>query len=290
MFIGIGVPIPDLASLPGASRPGGGGGGAFEYTAIDNSFSMEFDGVASRMQLTDGSTHFTPDVPLATTGETEGSISLWFKLNNASSGGNKTFMSLTCGARSSNNYILMKFNQAGQAGRYVRIYLKGANATQTGSIETQSFIYDNSNTNYSGSGITWEQDVWYHLAYVYDASATNRVKIYINGNEFLLPNTTNSSSTDGTRTIGEVPYSLPYSKTIAAGTYPQINLGCARTNLTSYTEFWSGYIDEAATFTKALSADTIQSIYDTTANNPGKVADLSETPEGAPEAWYRMGD
>jgi len=52
----------------------------------------------------------------------------------------------------------------------------------------------------------------------------------------------------------------------------------------------SGYIDEAATFTKALSADTIQAIYDTTANNPGKVADLSETPEGAPEAWYRMGD
>ena len=46
MFIGIGNPIPEIANLPGPSRPGGGGG-AFEYTAIDNSFSMEFDGISS---------------------------------------------------------------------------------------------------------------------------------------------------------------------------------------------------------------------------------------------------
>ena len=45
-----------------------------------------------------------------------------------------------------------------------------------------------------------------------------------------------------------------------------------------------------AVFSVALSESTIQAIYDTTANNPGKVADLSETPEGAPAAWYRMGD
>ena len=288
MYLGNYFTVPAIANLPGQKSTGGGG--AFEYTAIDNSFSMEFDGAASRMQLTDGATHFTPDVPSATTGETEGSISFWFKLNNAGTGGGKTLMSLTCGAGGSNGYIFIKYNQASQASRYIRIYTVGANATQTGPLVTQSFIYDNSNPTWSGSGITWEQDVWYHLAYVYDASATNRVKIYINGNEFLLPNDTNASSTDGARTLGEVPYSLPYSYKIAAATYPQINLGCARNTLTSYGEFWSGYIDEAATFTKALSADTIQAIYDTTANNPGKVADLSETPEGAPEAWYRMGD
>ena len=51
-----------------------------------------------------------------------------------------------------------------------------------------------------------------------------------------------------------------------------------------------GKIDEVALWTTVLSQETIQAIYDTTANNPGKVADLSETPEGAPTAWYRMGD
>ena len=51
-----------------------------------------------------------------------------------------------------------------------------------------------------------------------------------------------------------------------------------------------GHIDEVAVFAGKLSEETIQAIYNTTANNPGKVADLSETPDGAPTAWYRMGD
>jgi len=262
---------------------------------LANTFSMLTDGIDDRIQLADGATHFTPNVPSATTGETEGSISFWFKLNNASSGGVKTLMSLTCGSLSGNNYILVKYNQASQAGRYIRIYLKGANATQTGDIITQSFIYDNSNTTWSGSGITWEQDVWYHLAYVYDASATNRVKIYINGNEFLLPNDTNASSTNGARTLSEVPYSLPYSKSTAAGTYPQINLGCARTGLTSYTEFWNGHLDEVATFTSALSSNEVQEIYNATANNTGKALDLNTdynnyTSSSNLEIWNRLGD
>lgn len=45
--MGMGIPIPDLSNLPGVSRPGGGGGGTFEYTAIDNSFSMGFDGASA---------------------------------------------------------------------------------------------------------------------------------------------------------------------------------------------------------------------------------------------------
>ena len=54
--------------------------------------------------------------------------------------------------------------------------------------------------------------------------------------------------------------------------------------------FWLGYVDEFAMFSTVLSEETIKAIYDATANNPGKVADLSETPEGQPVAWYRMGD
>jgi len=51
---------------------------------------------------------------------------------------------------------------------------------------------------------------------------------------------------------------------------------------------FNGNIDEFAIWDTALSGDTIEEIYNTTNNNPGKVADLLETPEGAPLAWYRF--
>ena len=50
MFIGVGTTVPEIANLPGSSRPGGGGS-AFEYNTIDNSFSMLFDAA--------GATYFT---------------------------------------------------------------------------------------------------------------------------------------------------------------------------------------------------------------------------------------
>ena len=46
MFLGNSLTVPNIVNLPGQS----GGGGAFEYTAIDNSFSMEFDGVDDARQ------------------------------------------------------------------------------------------------------------------------------------------------------------------------------------------------------------------------------------------------
>jgi hypothetical protein len=51
---------------------------------------------------------------------------------------------------------------------------------------------------------------------------------------------------------------------------------------------YDGLIDEVAYWNTVLSEDTIEKIYNTTNDNPGKVADLSETPEGAPLAWYRF--
>ena len=47
-------------------------------------------------------------------------------------------------------------------------------------------------------------------------------------------------------------------------------------------------LDEVAIWNDKLSQSTIEKIYNTTNDNPGKVADLSETPEGAPLAWYRF--
>jgi hypothetical protein len=51
---------------------------------------------------------------------------------------------------------------------------------------------------------------------------------------------------------------------------------------------YDGLIDEVAYWNTVLSEDTIEKIYNTTNDNPGKAADLSETPEGEPTAWYRF--
>ena len=100
---------------------------------------------------------------------------------------------------------------------------------------------------------------WHHLVIVHDGT---KYQIYLDGSALT--------------TIGST--SLMTSQQIIIG---------MRSDSSS---FFDGKIDEVAIWSSALSEETIQAIYDTTANNPGKVADLSETPEGAPAAWYRMGD
>ena len=60
-------------------------------------------------------------------------------------------------------------------------------------------------------------------------------------------------------------------------------------NRPSYSGF-VGNLDEIAVWNTDISEGTIEAIYNTTNDNPGKAADLLETPEGAPVAWYRMGD
>ena len=54
--------------------------------------------------------------------------------------------------------------------------------------------------------------------------------------------------------------------------------------------YFDGYLDEVAFYTQTLSAKTIEDIVEITTNQTGKVADLNDTPEGVPFAWYRMGD
>ena len=52
MFMGMGMPIPDLSNLPGASRPGGGGTpvppGPTPLAQVNNVYSMEFDSLSSQ--------------------------------------------------------------------------------------------------------------------------------------------------------------------------------------------------------------------------------------------------
>ena len=225
MFIGMGMPIPDLANLPGPSRPGGGGGTPFEYTAIDNSFSMEFDGVSS---------YFDPgtDSSLDIFGS-DFSASLWF--NNPVSGTN-TSAGLIQIASFTTKFAITKGSNAGNLG-FV--------------IGTNSWRYN------IGSGLN--DGNWHHVALVRDSGTYT----------FYIDKTAYTSFSSGTYNTGG---------------YNSIGRG-----LQSF-QYFTGHLDEIALFNHAISANTVDAIYDATANNPGKVADLSETPGGAPIAWYRMGD
>ena len=70
MFIGIGTPLPDLASLPGTSRPGSGGGGIV-LPQIDNDYYLQFDGIDDYFSISNP-TIFT-----------DFSLSFWYKKDSA---------------------------------------------------------------------------------------------------------------------------------------------------------------------------------------------------------------
>lgn len=102
---------------------------------------------------------------------------------------------------------------------------------------------------------------WHNIIYTYDYTS-KEVKVYVDGNT-----TPEISAT----------VSLFRSKEIAIGW-----------NGKTSSYHFEGNVDECAYWNTILSPETIEKIYNTTNNNPGKVADLTETPEGAPIAWYRF--
>ena len=227
MFIGMGIPIPDLSNLPGPSRPGGGGGGAFEYTAIDNSFSMEFDGAA----------YYTAGNPVGLQMTGNFTITGWLKCTGSTY---KRVVSKDDGTNRS--YYVQVQNTGVLSGG---VFTSGINQ-----VNTSSFTVNDGN--------------WHFFALIFEQGTGT--KIYVDNN------TTPSEDIFG-GSIDNDP--------------ADFEIGRKGNN----TNLFIGHIDEVAVWKDViLSEETIQAIYDTTANNPGKVADLSETPEGAPTAWYRMGD
>ena len=109
---------------------------------------------------------------------------------------------------------------------------------------------------------------WHHVAATYDESlSSNNMRLYFDGSEIA-------------------------SGTSSATGFPNYNLDIGALNGGSGSpgDFFLGNIDEFAVFNEVLSATTIQDIYNATANNSSKVYDLNQVTEGAPVAWYRMGD
>ena len=109
---------------------------------------------------------------------------------------------------------------------------------------------------------------WHHIVATYDGTSnTDALKIYIDN--VVTKGTTSSTgiqNLDKATTIGAWRYDPPLST----------------------LHFFQDNIDEVAVWNTALSEGTIEAIYNTTNDNPGKAADLTETPEGVPTAWYRF--
>jgi|TARA_R100000081_G_C4796941_1_gene161485 hypothetical protein len=227
MKIGVSPVIPARINLPG--QAGGGAEPPFEYTAINNSFSMLFDPPSgSYFTITDdifgGMTEFT--------------IAFWYYAESLS--GDKTVLGRWTGF---SDIILYHDSPDGW-----RILMSNASP----SVSRQS-------------NVVGTAGVWQHLVCKYTGS---EVKFYLNG----------GATTD---TAPNAATTIPSFTDMNVG----IDLGGPASGRP-----WNGKLDELAIWSVALSDETVQAIYNATANNPGKVADLSETPEGQPTAWYRMGD
>jgi len=235
MFIGIGTPIPTIANLPGSSRPGGGGS-AFEYTAIDNSYSMEFDGLA----------YYEADTLTTLNGTQDATVCCWFKRGTSSSS-------------TSGQIISTRGSSTRDHGIEIRLRPSDGRLDYT-------FGFQDPSGGYTTATITNVTDSnWHHIAVVIDNS-TRTTTTYFDGAEVATNN--------------KISYGM-------SGSYYGFKIG-ARAN--DGSNGFIGYVDEVAVFGGKIADTTIEAIYNATANNPGMVADLSETPEGAPTAWYRMGD
>lgn len=230
MFLGNTFTVPNIVNLPGQS----GGGSAFEYTAIDNSFSMEFDGASSY--------YYGPPlgdlIDLDPTTSTF-TISCWIYAPSIGYRG-------ICASANVNNGL--------------QLYTNGSNL----------YFAIAGGTSQINAGITYAAG-WHHVAASFNGPefGGTTLRLYFDGVQIATGTGNRSGSLFAN-------YNL--------------DIGARNDAAGAAGTFWLGYLDEFAMFSTVLSEETIKAIYDATANNPGKVADLSQTPEGVPAAWYRMGD
>lgn len=237
--------IPARINLPGQLARKGG---SFQYTAIDNNFSMQFDG--NNAYINAGTDLFTG------ASINSMSISCWIKTTTGNA-----------------NAIISK-DQANSAihggtaakNRNFLLQLSSGNLFWQISPTTSGTNFSNLNT----SGVIFTDGNWHHIVATYKAGSTSGTaerKIYVDGE---------LKATESAATLNNI-----YNNTSVP-----IEIGRRGDS----ARYFNGNIDEVAFWLSPLSQETIKAIYDATANNPAKVANLSQTPEGAPAAWYRMGD
>ena len=156
----MGFPIPNQASLPGASRPGGGGTpvppGPDPLAQVDNVYSMNFDGTNDYIDLGDSDDlsfgNGTTDSPF--------SISAWVNMTDATN-----FITIAKDATSNREYVIRTLS----------------------ADKLHFYLLDSSSNGYIGRispAVTSNQGTWIHTIYTYNGnSSSSGIKIYLNGSQ-----------------------------------------------------------------------------------------------------------
>lgn len=210
---------------------------------VDNNYSMEFDAAASTYMVIPG---FTDVFTSEASSNNAFSISLWYKHTNI---GLNHYM-VGSGANSDGPFSFVS------SGPNPRIRMRDSGGT----------LY-----TYQTADSPVAINTWAHVVAVWDgtASATNRLKIYVNGVQNTSASITGPTSiqTSGTG----------YNSNTLFGTYRESTINSSDIHL-----------DEVGFFTRPLTADQVKLIYE--ANSANKSIKLASLPGGAPIAWFRLGD
>jgi len=220
--------IPNFNTIGSGAARGGGGAPPFEYTAINNNYSMTFDGIDNYV-----------DTGITNTGTNDVSISCWIKTTETF-----PYTESRCAFGGTSNV----------GGTNYTLGRLGSGFTTPNDMQVR--VFNTLGTTKLNDGN------WHNIVYTYNFT-TKEVKAYVDGN------TTPEATTTFAAWNTNYPIAIGWNARV--GNY-----------------YFEGNVDECAYWNTILSEDTIEKIYNTTNDNPGKVADLSETPEGAPTAWYRF--
>jgi len=237
--------IPNFNTIGSGAARGGGGAPPFEYTAINNNYSMTFDGASSYLIINPGqSLGITDSI----------SISVWAKFP----------LNYNGGPNPRRGYIISE-DIVGGTGRNFSLYFQGGSTPKN--IAFTFWNTDGTANTLLVPNASLVDNEWHHIVATYDGTTnTDGINVYID-----TVKTSATALSTGIRSTSNV------------GTL----IGATRESSPIYK--LQGNLDELAIWSgSVISEDTIEKIYNTTKDNPGKVADLSETPEGAPLAWYRF--
>jgi len=189
----------------------------------------------------------------------------YIELPNSTSLQATTNLTLSCWIKvsdvSTTNSIIDKFFDGADRSYLLRL--------QSSRIRFYLAIADGSNSNYYQSSATFNNNTWYHIVATFDSSgaANKQVKIYVNGSLDSEHGKTDLISTNVMN--------------------PRIGAGYGN----PAANYFGGDIDEVAIWNRTLELTDVQRIYNATANNPGKTANLFTAGLNTGLVlWNRMGD